>query len=90
MIPYEECGSSVVECSTWDERVTCSLLFQFSYYILMWGPIAQSVASLIANTGIMSLILAWPHTFEEIDYEIFLQSFSSFKAVVGYKQKYVH
>ena len=37
----------------------------------MPGPVVQSVASLIADPGVMSLIPAWPHTFVEIDYEIY-------------------
>ena len=36
----------------------------------MPGPEAQSVASLIADPGVMSLIPAWPHTLMEIDLEI--------------------
>ena len=35
------------------------------------GPVAQSVVSPIADPGVMSLIQAWPHTFVEIDREIF-------------------
>ena len=35
------------------------------------GPIVQSVASLITDSVIMSLILARYHTFVEIDHEIF-------------------
>ena len=35
------------------------------------GPVAQSVVSPIADPGVMSLIQAWPHTFIEIDFEIF-------------------
>ena len=35
------------------------------------GPVAQSVASLIADLGVVSLIPAWSHTFVEIDHEIF-------------------
>ena len=40
------------------------------------GPVAQSVmclttdACLIADSGVMSSILAWPYTFVKIDYEI--------------------
>ena len=37
----------------------------------MPGPVAQSVASLIADPGVMSSIPAQPHTFVDIDYEIF-------------------
>ena len=35
------------------------------------GFVAQWVVSLIADTGDVSLIPAWPHTFMEIDCEIF-------------------
>ena len=43
----------------------------------------------------MSSILAWSHTFMEIDYEIIsmdilLPSADSRRVVVSYKQKYVH
>ena len=33
------------------------------------GLVAQSVVSLIADPGVVSLIPAWPHTFVEIDLE---------------------
>ena len=48
------------------------------------GPIAQSVASLIVDLGVVSLIMARFHTFVENDHEIF--SIGSF----SYKRKYVH
>ena len=32
------------------------------------GPVAQSVASLVADPGVVSLIQAWPHTFVEINH----------------------
>ena len=63
---------------------------------------AQSVtclatdANLTADPGVASLIPAGSHTFVEIDYEIFLRSFSSLllihssRVVVSYKRKYVH
>ena len=35
------------------------------------GPVGQSVANQIANPGVFSLILVQPHTFVEIDHEIF-------------------
>ena len=35
------------------------------------GPVAQSVVSLIADPGVMSSIPVRPHTFMEIDHEIF-------------------
>ena len=35
------------------------------------NPVVQLVASQIADPGVMSSILALPHTFVEIDHEIF-------------------
>ena len=35
------------------------------------GPVAQSVVNPIADPGIVSWIPAQPHTFEEIDHEVF-------------------
>ena len=35
------------------------------------GPVAQLVASQIADPGVVSLTAAWPHTFVEIDHELF-------------------
>ena len=35
------------------------------------SPVVQSVASLIADLGVVSLIPAWSHTFVEIDHETF-------------------
>ena len=35
------------------------------------GPVAQSVVSPIADPGVVSSILAWSHTFVEIDHTIF-------------------
>ena len=63
--------------------------------ILLPGPIAQSVASLTADQGVMSLILAQSHTFLEIDHEIIstvilFPSADSRRVVVSYKRKYVH
>ena len=37
----------------------------------MLGPTVHSVVSPIADPGVMSSILAQPHTFVEIDHEIF-------------------
>ena len=37
----------------------------------MTGPEGQSVASLIVDPEVMSLILAWSNTFAEFDHEIF-------------------
>ena len=34
-------------------------------------PVVQSVANLITDPWVMSLIPSWSHTFVEIDYEIF-------------------
>ena len=51
---------------------------------------------LTADPGVASLILAWSHTFVEIDHKKFLQSFSFLplihlrRVVVSYKQKCVH
>ena len=49
-------------------------------------------ACLTADPGVTSSILAWSHTFVEIDHEIILlPSADSFKkVVVSYNQKYVH
>ena len=57
------------------------------------GPVAQKVMSLIADSGITSLIQAQPHTFLELGHEIF-SSHSPLspdlgRAVVSYKRKYV-
>ena len=38
---------------------------------LIPGPLAQSVASPIADPVVMSLIPAWSHTFIEINHKIF-------------------
>ena len=38
---------------------------------MLLAPVTQSVASLIADPGILSLIQAQPHNFSEIDHEIF-------------------
>ena len=53
------------------------------------APVAQLVASLNADTGVMSLIPALPHTFVEIDQGHSLPSADSRRAVVRYWQKYV-
>ena len=56
----------------------------------------QPVASQVADPGVMTSIPALPHTFEEIDFEIFSTvilldpSAESSQAVVSHKQKYVH
>ena len=57
---------------------------------------SQSVASPVADPGVRSTIPALPHTFVEIDFEIFSRvilldpSADSSKTVVRHKQKYVH
>ena len=50
---------------------------------------------LTADPGVVSLILAWSHTFMVIDHEIIstailLPSTDSRTVVVSYKRKYVH
>ena len=53
-------------------------------------------ASLTADLGVTSLILARSHTFVEIDYEIIstvillLPLYHSRRVVISYKRKYVH
>ena len=58
------------------------------------GPVAQSVASLITDPWVTSSIPALPHSFMEIDCEIFstviLLVPDSGRAVVSYNRKYVH
>ena len=50
-----------------DVRITTK--FEWIKYGTMWlpGPVVQSVVSLIADPGVMSLIPAWSYTFMEID-----------------------
>ena len=38
--------------------------------ILLLSPLGQSVASPIADPGVVSSISAWPHTLVEIDHQI--------------------
>ena len=57
---------------------------------LVLSPLALSVVSSAADSGIASSILAQSHTFMEIDRESFLQSADSRRVVVSYKRKYVH
>ena len=63
--------------------------------------IAQSITCLTADTwliadpGVFGLILAWPHTFAEIDHEIIstavlLHMADSRSVVVSYKRNYGH
>ena len=74
----------------------------FITYVDLPGHVAQTVtclttdACLTAVPGMASSILAWSHTFVEIDHEKYLRSFSplplihSRRVVVSYKGKYVH
>ena len=43
----------------------------YNHKIFMPCPVEQSVASLIADPGVVSLITVQPHTLVEIDHEIF-------------------
>ena len=58
------------------------------------GSIAQSVASQIADPGIVSLIPTWSHTFMKIDHEIFSTVILLLpliqEKVVSVKGKYEH
>ena len=54
------------------------------------GHVAQSVASLTADPGIVSLIPALFHTFVDIYHGHSPPSADSKKVVVSYKRKYVH
>ena len=64
--------------------------------IFSWpGGVAQLVTCLTADPGVVSSILAWSHTFMEIDHEIIftsilLPSADSRRVFVCYKRKYVH
>ena len=80
------------------------MLYIYTELILLSEPgrVVQSVTclatdvSLTADPGVASLIPSRSHTFVEIDYELFLWSFSSLplnhsrRIVVSYKRKYVH
>ena len=35
------------------------------------GPVVQSVANLMAVSGVVSLSAGWPHTFVKVDHQIF-------------------
>ena len=50
-----------------------NLILLYAYYTEqpMLGPVGQSVASLIADPGVISSILSRHHTFLKIDHEIF-------------------
>ena len=48
------------------------------------------VASPTEDLGLASLILAWSHTFMEIDREIISTVNLLLRVVVSYKRKYVH
>ena len=57
------------------------------------APITQSVASPIADPGVVSLIPPGSYTFVEIDHIFYGHSppaADSRRAAVSYKQKYVH
>ena len=54
------------------------------------GPEVQSAVSPTADPGGLSSIPAQPHTFVEIDHGIISTVADSRRAVVSYKQKYVH
>ena len=62
--------------------------------ILSAGPVTQSVASPIADPGVMRSIPNQPNTFVQIEHEILSNSHSpppdSRRAVVSYKRKHVH
>ena len=47
-----------------------NLVFYALTLILPWSPLAQSVASLIPDPGVVSFIPVRPHTFVEIDHEM--------------------
>ena len=56
-------------------------------------PVAQSVVGLIAVPGVLSSIPAQHHSFVENDHEIFSTVMLLLllrRAVVSYKQKYIH
>ena len=55
-------------CGTDKEAETLNQVLTFLTYRNLGrpGPVAQSVARLIADLGVISLILAWSHTFLEI------------------------
>ena len=82
----------------YDKRTICSLLPVHEnghHPHNKTGCLAQSVTCLTADPGVASLIPAWSHTFVEINHEIislaiFHLSADSKRAVVSYKQKYVH
>ena len=53
------------------------------------GFVAQSVASLITDSGVVGAIPARPHTFVEIDHEIF-STVILLPLNQSYKRKFVH
>ena len=64
--------------------------------VAQWVMCLATDASLTADPWVTSSIPAQSHTFVEIDYKIFLRSFSSLqlnhsrRIIVSYKRKYVH
>ena len=57
--------------------------------IIMTDPVVQSVSNLIADPGVVSLILAWLHTFlEMIDHKIFSMVFLRVSLAVSMCRKY--
>ena len=70
---------------------TCKRLIEFRLHkCLEPGLLAKSVASLTADPGIASLVMARSHTFMEIDHEIFSMVILFLLLTQGYKRKYVH
>ena len=64
-------------------------------YYNVRGRVAQSVACLTADPGVVSLISVRSHTFVEINHEIIskvslLPSADLRRVVFSYKRKYVH
>ena len=74
------------------------LVFKTDYrpsHVVQLVPCLATDASLTADLGVVSLIQAWSHTFEEIDHEIIstvilLPSAVSRRVVVSDKRKNVH
>ena len=49
----------------------CDRAINVCLYTSENGPVAHSVASLIADPGVLSSIPSQPYTFVEVDFEIF-------------------
>ena len=56
----------------------------------MLDHVAQVVANLIADSGVMNLIPAWPHTLVDIDLEIFSTVFHLLPLIQGKVSLDVH